>query len=570
MCRRMTLALLFVVIGGLACSRTDRPTITLNGTVRSADGSPPAVAHVHRAGDHGVETVAADPRGHFQLELPANRMVRLRVSAVDHEETAVPVFLESESGNGQLAVTLAPNPRPEAYEDLQIMGSFNDFSFTTAEPMEALLDGTFAWTGTVDGERLAYELFGVTTNGRWVNGTAADEYEVDGGGDYRSVLRVTPGTVTVVFDPKLVPRVSGAGLPRLEWDHAHQHLEEVDRLVRLFRAEHEAFFQALRARGPGHEEEPFVYDHSVLIARLREAKSGAVHPLVRAVAALELVNLPGAEPSADDLEAALALAPPDSPLWADGVDQVSLFASRLAAGDRARQAALLEEFLASSPEPEVRGAALVGLVSLAEEEDDESRWRELHARLKSEFAGTPKFDHWITRLDPDRAILPGKPIPAFAVDLIGGGRLTREELSGRWVLLDFWAVWCGPCKAEMPHLHQAYERFAPRGLEIVGLSFDGSPEVVEEYRRGRWAMPWRQAWVAGGFKSDLAKAFEIDGIPQAILVAPDGTIVAISPDTRGERLLSILERFLAGGSPADGEDPFPRIRSGQALLRSSG
>lgn len=541
-------ALLVVVAGALSCSRSDPSAVTLRGTVRSADSSPPAVAHVHRLVEGKLESLAVDGRGRFELELPPDRMVRLQVSAVDHEEVTVPVCLEAGTRAAELTVDLAPNPRPEVYENLQIMGSFNDFRFATAEPMEARPDGTFAWTGTVEGDRLAYELLGVTTNGRWVNGTAADEHEYDGGGDYRSVLRVTPGPVTVVFDPKLVPLPSGEGLPRVEWDLAHRHLEEVHQLLRVVRTVHEALFEAAarhQAEGTG---EPFVYDLSALEQQLRGWRSDAKHPLVRTVAALELVSLPGVEPTADDLELALALAPPASPLWAGEAVHVSPFVWRVAAGDRARQRQLLEDFLASSPDREVRGSALASLVGLAKEDGDEPRWRELHARLKGEFSGLPALEHLVRRYDPDRTMLPGKPLPAFAVDLLGGGRLTREDLVGRWALLDFWAVWCGPCKEEMPQLHEAHERFGPRGLEIVGLSFDASPEVVETYRRGTWPMPWKQAWVEGGFESELARTFEVTGIPEPILVAPDGTIAAMSPDTRGDRLLPTLERLVGEGS----------------------
>ena len=79
-----------------------------------------------------------------------------------------------------------------------------------------------------------------------------------------------------------------------------------------------------------------------------------------------------------------------------------------------------------------------------------------------------------------------------------------------------------------------------RGLEILSLSFDQHASQVDEFRQAKWPMPWLHAFVEGGFRSDLAKRFEVVGIPTPILVDETGTIIATAGFLRGETLEKTL------------------------------
>ena len=93
----------------------------------------------------------------------------------------------------------------------------------------------------------------------------------------------------------------------------------------------------------------------------------------------------------------------------------------------------------------------------------------------------------------------------------------------------------------MPRLHEAYERYHPEGLEIVSVSVDENPRDVAAFRAETWPMPWQHLWLADGWQSEAMEAFEVSGIPRAILIDASGTILAAGPDLRQENLSKTLE-----------------------------
>ena len=145
---------------------------------------------------------------------------------------------------------------------------------------------------------------------------------------------------------------------------------------------------------------------------------------------------------------------------------------------------------------------------------------------------------------PDHAT--GKVITAFeAKDTEGKAVKFPGDYTGKVVLLDFWATWCGPCMSEMPNVVKAYEKHHASGFEILGVSLDNEqsvsrmPEVMTKAK-----MNWKQIADGKGWKAEIAQKYVISSIPATFLV--DGTTgKIIGTNLRGEALEAAVAKALA-------------------------
>ena len=136
----------------------------------------------------------------------------------------------------------------------------------------------------------------------------------------------------------------------------------------------------------------------------------------------------------------------------------------------------------------------------------------------------------------------GATFTDFALaDMQGASRkLSDYAGKGHYVLVDFWASWCGPCRAEMPLVKSLYEKYHPNGFEIVGVSFDTNKDdwakAVEQL-----GITWPQLSDLKAWKSEAAQLYDIRAIPATLLIGPDGKIVASG--LRGVQLQKVLEEI---------------------------
>ena len=118
----------------------------------------------------------------------------------------------------------------------------------------------------------------------------------------------------------------------------------------------------------------------------------------------------------------------------------------------------------------------------------------------------------------------GTAAPAFSAKTIDGEPMNLEDLKGRVVLIDFWATWCGPCVQAMPTIQALHEKYADRGLVVIGVSLDSpkSGDAIKEFLEDK-KITFAQIHDADG---SIAEKFGVSPIPHSVIIGKDGTVQA--------------------------------------------
>lgn len=168
----------------------------------------------------------------------------------------------------------------------------------------------------------------------------------------------------------------------------------------------------------------------------------------------------------------------------------------------------------------------------------------------------PMLDSYRRYINADLAMkrdLPkGAPSPSFVdYENYNGGKTSLADLKGKYVYIDVWATWCGPCKAEIPSLKKIEKEYHGKNIAFVSMSIDddrshgGSWEKANEDWKKMVAekeLGGIQIFAPKGWKSEFVQNYKINGIPRFILVDPEGNIVSASaPRPSSEELIKLFD-----------------------------
>lgn len=157
------------------------------------------------------------------------------------------------------------------------------------------------------------------------------------------------------------------------------------------------------------------------------------------------------------------------------------------------------------------------------------------ARMKQDDAARAQFERFVkmrSEDDPDRRralryisqpeLARARMAPAFAVTTLDGQRVSMDDLTGKVVLLDFWATWCGPCRAALPHIQKIAKKFEGEPLVVLSVSLDQDEQKWKDFI-AKNGMTWPQ-YLDGRFTGPVARLFAVNAIPHTFTIDADGVL----------------------------------------------
>ncbi|MFN3758167.1 MAG: redoxin domain-containing protein [Algoriphagus aquaeductus] len=158
---------------------------------------------------------------------------------------------------------------------------------------------------------------------------------------------------------------------------------------------------------------------------------------------------------------------------------------------------------------------------------------ELVSRLNENYPGTTSIMQMKQQLDEMRALSVGQVAPDIELPDPNGNMVKLSDLRGKYVLIDFWAAWCKPCRQENPNVVRLYNQYKSKGFEVFGVSLDRTKEdwvkaIADDQ------LTWTHVSDLKYFNSAAAELYKIEAIPATYMIDPDGKIIA--KDLRGPSL----------------------------------
>ncbi|MDM1294203.1 AhpC/TSA family protein [Sphingobacterium sp. N143] len=187
--------------------------------------------------------------------------------------------------------------------------------------------------------------------------------------------------------------------------------------------------------------------------------------------------------------------------------------------------------------------SLLSLREIARYGDELSAIEPIFLKLSPDLRGTAIGKTLQDEIQLAKKLGIGQPAPDFEQLTPDGKALKLSDFRGKYLLLDFWASWCAPCRAENPHLIEVYKEFKGQSFEILGVSLD-KPGKKDNWIKAidQDGLTWPQVSDLNGWQSKAAQLYGIQAIPQNYLISPEGKIIGVN--LKGKQLNAKLAELI--------------------------
>ncbi len=581
-------AVLIIMIFLVPALMFSAKTITVKGSLLGFDGKALKMGHVHYGSDNRrsiSESVDADGNFNFTMELKPT--LNLSFSGVDHKASNVQIYTLPDDEVIQLDVKLSPNNINPDFSEVKVIGNFNDYNFEAGIPLLKQADGIYSLDIEKTGDTLLYQILGpfTTPELRSVNGKQASFFVYDGGGDYRSAIVSKDKRVRIAFNPSDFrtdnpsavitskdPQIAEYLIAQNTLADAKQNLLATARKLYTDKKPIELKDAFAVANGVGSlgkiksmlintenkRLQKFIYFYYLNIANMSIDFLGNSNSVDKEI----LMNM-------------INSIPPDDESWQQNYSGLPTIFDVLGSGKTEKYvesaSSLLPEYPKNSVNNQVAAiklvqnyktagfiksiikdtsekysGALYEAVKLASEKKMKDAKMIFYDLLLKDYPKTWYASAAKKEYSDNKAVEVGKQVPKFSLKSLDDSNVVYSPayFKGRYVLIDIWATWCGPCLGELPNLHNVYEKYKDKNFTIFSISFDDKPETVTKFRGKKWKMPWDNAFIEGQFGSEIGEAFEVMGIPRPVLIDPNGKIIAMEVELRGANLEKTLEKYI--------------------------